>query len=164
MEANDEPLLQWRPQLCHLRRQKSPEKKSFESQSPWSAKAEKEDRTRRPVVVCLKNSYSSRYSRWDGDNAWSSQEWKADKSMDDGTGQPIVTSWRKTYESQSSFFHEKTQHDRTEQSVVEKPRDRTRQPVVIPPRETKATANHRWRQLNRIRIVIGIQIILERGE
>ena len=116
----------------------SPGKKRYESQSTWSAKAEKEDRTGRPVVVCLKNSYSSRYSMWDGDKAWSSQEWKADKSMDDGTGQPVVTSWGKTHESQSSFFHEKTQHDRTEQSVLieEKTRDRTGQPVVIPPRET----------------------------
>ena len=111
----------------------------MKGQSPWSAKAEKKDRTGRPVVVCLENSYSSRYSRWDGDKAWSSQEWKADKSMDDGTGQTVVTSGRKTHESQSSFFHEKTQHDRTEQSVVieEKPRDRTGQPVVIPSRETR---------------------------
>ena len=65
--------------------------------------------------------------------AWSSQDWKADKSMDDGTGQPVVTSSGKTHESQSSFFHEKTQHDGTGQSVVneEKPHDRTGQPVVI---------------------------------
>ena len=59
--------------------------------------------------------------------------------MNDGTVQPVVTSWGKTHESQSSFFHEKTQHDRTEQSVViqEKPLDRTVQPFVIPPRETR---------------------------
>ena len=56
--------------------------------------------------------------------------------MDDGTGQPVVTSWRKTHESQSTFFHEKTQHDGTAQSVVneEKPHERTVQPVVIPQR------------------------------
>ena len=30
----------------------SPGKKSYESQSPWSAKAEKEDRTGGPVVDC----------------------------------------------------------------------------------------------------------------
>ena len=47
--------------------------------------------------------------------------------------QLVVTSWGKRQESQSSFFHEKTQHDRTGQSVVneEKPHDRTEQPVVI---------------------------------
>ena len=89
-------------------------KKSFESQSTWSAKAEKEDRTVRPVVDChkqfIESSYSARYSRWDDFKAWSSQEWKADKSMDDRTEQPVVNSWAKTHESQSSFSHEKTQH------------------------------------------------------
>ena len=41
--------------------------------------------------------------------------------------------------SQSSFFHEKTQHDGTAQSVVneEKPHDRTGQPVAIPQREIR---------------------------
>ena len=92
----------------------SPGKKSYENQSRWSAKAEKEDRTGRPVVDChkqfIERSYSGRHSRWDDDNAWSSQEWKADNSMDDRTGQPAVTSWAKTHESQSSFSHEKTKH------------------------------------------------------
>ena len=32
-------------------------------------KLKKENRTGRPVVVCLKNSYSSHYSRWDVDKA-----------------------------------------------------------------------------------------------
>ena len=91
------------------------------------------------LVLRAENSFSARYSRWDDDKAWSSQEWKADRSMDDGTGQPVVTSWRKTHESQLSFFHEKTQHDRTGQSVVneEKPHDRTVQPVVITQREIR---------------------------
>ena len=68
--------------------------------------------------------------------AWSSQEWKTDTSMFDRTGQPVVTSWGKTRESQPSFFHEKTQHDGTAQSIVNeaKPRDRPGQPVVIPQR------------------------------
>ena len=74
----------------------SPGKKSYESQSPWSAK--------QPVVD--RDVYSARYSRWDDDKAWSSQEWKADESIDDRTVQPVVTSWRKSHESQSSFFHE----------------------------------------------------------
>ena len=57
--------------------------------------------------------------------------------MCDRTGQPVVISWGKTRESQSSFFHEKTQHDGTAQSIVNEviiPRDRTGQPVVIPQR------------------------------
>ena len=68
--------------------------------------------------------------------AWSSQEWKSDTSMCDRTGQPVVTFWGKTHESQSSFFHEKTQHDGTSQSVVNEvePRGRTEQPVAIPQR------------------------------
>ena len=59
--------------------------------------------------------------------------------MRDRTGQPVVTSWRKGHESQSSFFHEKTQHDGTAQSIVNeaKPRDRTGQPVVIPQRGSR---------------------------
>ena len=54
--------------------------------------------------------------------------------MGDRTGQPVVTSWGKAREFQSSFFHEKTQHDGTAQSIVNeaKLRDRTGQPVVIP--------------------------------
>ena len=39
------------------------------------------------------SSNSARFSKWDDDKTWSSQEWKADKSMDDRTGQPVVTSW-----------------------------------------------------------------------
>ena len=62
----------------------SPEKRSYESQSPWSAKAEKYDRTGTPVVGrdtnyasghhhkrFAKSSYSASYSRWDDDKAWS---------------------------------------------------------------------------------------------
>ena len=66
-------------------------KRSYESQSPWSAKAEKNDRTGRPVVD--RDVYSARYSRWDDDKAWFFEEWKADKSMGDRTVQPVVTSW-----------------------------------------------------------------------
>ena len=44
-----------------------------------------------------------------------------------------MTSWVKTRKSQSSFFHEKTQHDGTAQSIVNEVihRDRTAQPVVV---------------------------------
>ena len=91
----------------------SPGKKSYESESPWSAKAEKQDRTWRPVVDCQKSSYSARYSKWDDDEVWSCQEWNADRSMDDRTGQPVVCPRARAHESQSSFLHEKTHHDRT---------------------------------------------------
>ena len=86
------------------------------------------------------SSFSARYSKWDDDKAWSSQEWKALTSMCDRTVQAVVTSWGKTHESQSSFFHVKTQHDGTAQSVVNeaKPRDRTVQPVVIPQRGARS--------------------------
>ena len=78
-------------------------KKSYESQSPLSMRAEEYDRTGRPVVgrdtshesvhhhkQFVKSSYSARYSGWDDDKAWSSQEWRADELMDDRTGQPVV--------------------------------------------------------------------------
>ena len=125
-------------------------KRSFGNQNPWSANAEREDRTGQPVVGSdprtapgyyheqfTESSFSARYSKWVDNKAWSSQEWKADELMGDGTGLPVVTSWGKTHESQSSFFHEKTQHDGTGLSVFneEKPHDRTGQPVVIPQRD-----------------------------
>ena len=109
----------------------------------------REDRTGQPVVgsdpktvpdyyheQSTESSFSPRYSKWDDNKAWSSQEWKADPPMGDRTEQPVVTSWGKAHESQSSFFHEKTQHDGTAQSIVNEatPRGRTGQPVVIPQR------------------------------
>ena len=127
----------------------SPGKRSYGNQNPWNANVEKEDGTGQPVVGSdpriapgcyheqfTESSCSACYSKWDDNKAWSSQEWKADLPMDDGTGQPVVTSWGRTHESQSSFFHEKTQHDGTGQSVVNEviPRDRSGQPVVVPQR------------------------------
>ena len=127
----------------------SPVKRSHGNLSPWSAKAEKEDRTGQPVVgsgtktasdyyheQSVESSFSARYSKWDDNQAWSSQEWKTDTSMCDRSGQPVVTSSGKARESQSSFFHEKTQHDGTAQSIVNEvvPRDRSGKSVVIPQR------------------------------
>ena len=99
-------------------------KRSNGNQNPWSAKAEREDRTVQPVAgsdpktasddyhePSIESSFSARYSKWDDNQAWSSQEWKADKSMDDGTGQSVVNE--------------------------EKPLDRTVQPVVYPQREAR---------------------------
>ena len=91
---------------------------SYGNQSPWCAKAEKEDRTVQPVAGSdprtvlgyyheqfIEGSFSARYSKWEDDKAWSSQEWKADKSMDGGTVQPVVTSWeRHTSPNQVSFM------------------------------------------------------------
>ena len=106
VEANDEPCC--KGSTLSSSASESPEKKSYESQSRWSAKAEKNDRTGRPVVD--RDVYSARYSRWDDDKAWSSQEWKADESMDDRTGQPVVCSRARTHEFQSRFSREKTTH------------------------------------------------------
>ena len=74
----------------------SPGKKSYGSQSPWSAKAEKYDRTVRPVVCSegahrpVVYAHSSSYSEWNIDETWSSQEWKSDELMDDRTVKPVV--------------------------------------------------------------------------
>ena len=38
----------------------------------------------------VESSYSARYSGWDNDKAWSSQEWKADEMMDDRTVTTVV--------------------------------------------------------------------------
>ena len=121
-----------------------PGKKSYGSQSPWSAKAEKYDRTGQPVVgrdtshelvhhhkQDVESSNSARYSGWDDDKARSSQEWKADELMDDRTGTPVVSSWARTHEFQSSFSHEKTKHVILEE---EETQDRTGTPVVCPQR------------------------------
>ena len=54
----------------------------------------------------VEGSYSARYSGWDDDKAWSSQEWKADELMDDGqrhtssnhvslTREPSTLFWKK---------------------------------------------------------------------
>ena len=122
----------------------SPGKRSYGNQDSWSAKGEREDRPGQPVVgsdpKTASNYYheqfmesfsSARYSKWDDHQAWSSQEWKTDTSMCDRSGQPVVTSRGKTLESQPSFFHEKTQHDGTAQSIVNEviPCDRSGQPV-----------------------------------
>ena len=64
----------------------SPEKRSYESQSPLSMQGEKYDRTEKPIVGrdtshapghhhrVVESTYSASYSGWDDDKAWSSQE------------------------------------------------------------------------------------------
>ena len=69
----------------------------------------REDRTAQPVVgsdpknasdyyheQSTESSFSARHSKWDDNEAWSSQEWKTDTSMCDGTRQPVVTFCGKT--------------------------------------------------------------------
>ena len=77
---------------------------------PGVRKAEKYDRMETPVVGRdishapghhhkeFIESSCSRYSGWDDDKTWSSQEWKADESMDDRAGQPVVCSRARTHE------------------------------------------------------------------
>ena len=136
----------------------SPEQKSYESQSPWSAKAVEYDRTVRPVVGrdtshasghhhkrSVESSYSARYSGWDNDKAWSSQEWKADELMDDRTETPVVCSWARTHEFQSRFsrehkhviIQEEENHDRTEKPVVCPQRGARPQQFIIGDDETE---------------------------
>ena len=64
----------------------SPVKTRHESQLPLSTWNEHHQRTGRLVL----NAYSSRYSEWNGDETWASQEWKSDALMDDRTGRPVV--------------------------------------------------------------------------
>ena len=68
----------------------SPGKRSYGNQDPWSAKAERERiergnplwaATRKPRLDCYheqstESSFSARYSKWDDNKAWYSQEWK----------------------------------------------------------------------------------------
>ena len=152
----------------------SPGKRSCGNQNPWSAKAERgENRAtccrQRPkdrIWLLSWTSFSARYSKWDDNQAWSSQEWKTDTSMCERSGQPVVTSRGKTRESQSSSFHEETQHDGTAQSIVNEVilRDRPGQPVVDPSKRSKATAIFHWKRWNRIGIDSGIKIIRKQGE
>ena len=64
-------LIAWAPSTLSSSTSESPEKRSYESQSPWSAKAEEYVRTEQPVVDChkqfIESSYSARCSGWDDD-------------------------------------------------------------------------------------------------
>ena len=102
-------LLQGRRRTLSSSTSVSPEKRSYGSQDPWSAKAVKDDRERGnslSTVTCTQHATHGGMMAKLG----LLMSGKSDKSMDDRTGQPVVTSWRETHESQSSFFHEKTQH------------------------------------------------------
>ena len=74
----------------------------------------------------VESSCSTRYSKWDADQAWSSQEWKADELVDDRTEKPVVCPRARAHEFQSLFsrehkhviFEEEENHDRTGKPVV----------------------------------------------
>ena len=144
----------------------SPVKRSYESQSPWSAKAEKYDRTGKPVVGrdtshapghhhrVIEGTYVASYSGWDDDKAWSSQEWKADELMDDRTEKPVAHAFQSRFsrEHKHVIFEEEENHDRT---------GKTR---CLPSTRSKSTANRHWGRRNRIGFVVRIQITLKQGE
>ena len=85
-------------------------------------------RTRRVI----ESSSSISYSKWDGNNAWSSQEWKTFSEMYERSERPDETSWRTTRGIRSGFSHEETHHDGTAQPVVNEvvPRDRPGRPDI----------------------------------
>ena len=123
----------------------SPEKRSCGSQDPWSAKAEKEERSGRPDKGTdlfeasdqhyheqfMENFSSASYSKWDDDRAWSSQEWKTEiKTYDERSGRPDKTSWKMIRKVRPG--HEGTLLDGTAQSVgnEETLRDRSGRPDI----------------------------------
>ena len=59
----------------------------------------------------VESSCSARYSRWDDDKAWSSQEWKAVKSMDDRTEQPVVCPQRGARAQQFVIGNDETESE-----------------------------------------------------
>ena len=89
-----------RPMMSHIARVPSnvssstsvrPGKKSYGNQNPWSSKAEREEPTGEPVVGSdpktasdyyheqfTESSFSARYSKWNDNQVWSSQEWKTE--------------------------------------------------------------------------------------
>ena len=98
--AKSRPMMSIARAASNIHPRRSPGKRSG-NQNPWSA-AEREDRTGQPVVSSdpktasdyyheqsIESSFSARYSKWDDNQAWSSQEWKTDTSMCDRSGNPL---------------------------------------------------------------------------
>ena len=123
----------------------SPEKRSYGSQDPSSSIA-KVDRSERPdrgtdLFEASDHHYqdqfmesfsSARYSKWDDDRAWSSQEWNTDLEIYERSGRPDQTSWRTTREIRPGSSHEETLHDGTAHSAMNElmPRDRPERPDI----------------------------------
>ena len=111
----------------------SPGKRSYESQSPWSANSDEYDRTVNTVVgrdtshspghhhkQFVESSYSACYSGWCDDKAWSSQEWKADELMDDRTGQPVALGQGHTSSNHVSLVNTSTSSLKKKKITIER--------------------------------------------
>ena len=123
------------------------EKRSYGSQDPWSAKAEREDRSERLDIGIDRLKASEHYyheqfmesfssasdSKWEDDRVWSSQQWKTDIEMYERSGRPDETSWRASREIRLGFSHVEILLHGTAQSVrnEETPRDRSERPDNI---------------------------------
>ena len=59
----------------------------------------------------IESSFSARYSKWDDNQAWSSQEWKTDTSMFDRSGQPFVIPQRGARPQQFIIGNDETELD-----------------------------------------------------
>ena len=93
------------------------EEKFCGNQNPWNAKGEREERPGRPVVArdqntafdyyyhegSFESSFSARYSKWDDNQVWSSQEWKTDTSMCARSGNPLSLLGKDENPNQVSF-------------------------------------------------------------
>ena len=89
------------PSTLSFSASESPGKRSYESQSPLSARAKLYDRTGNPLFCCdtshehrhhrrfVEITHSASYSEWDADKTWCG---KSDELMDDRTGRPVVCS------------------------------------------------------------------------
>ena len=87
----------------------SPGKRSYGNQDPWNSIAEKEERPGRPDVGTdrmkasdhyydeqfMESFSSASHSKWDDNQAWSSQEWKIHTEIYERSERPDVTSWKK---------------------------------------------------------------------
>ena len=85
----------------------SPVKRSYGNPNLWSTLAEKDEGSGRPDIGSdrktafdyyyheqfMESFSSARYSKWDDDHAWSSQEWKTDIEMYERPWGPDVTAW-----------------------------------------------------------------------
>ena len=139
----------------------------MEVRVPWSAKAEKEDRTGQPVVGSdtshesvyhhkqfVESSFSARYSGWDDDKAWSSPEWKADELMDDRTGETRCPLLHTSSNQVSLMRRPSTSFWKKKKLMIE------RGHPLSALKEKQCHSNSSLERRNRIGIVVRIQIIL----
>ena len=136
----------------------NPGKESYGSQSPWSAKAEKEDRTGQLDVdrdashesvhhhkQFVESSNSARYSGWDDDKAWSSQEWKADELLIERRNPLSPLGQGHTSSNQVSLMRRpSTLFWKKKKLMIE------RDTRCLPSKRNNATAIHHWRRRSRI--------------